>query len=359
MDIIMLYLQNLFNCFHPLIEDDKIQISRNAGVYKTDSSILELLPYTGFTISDPIDMINKYELTPIINDNMSHSFISIEDTNSNVDIIDPQNIMLSIQSKINYSSKIGYTNLDIILAHTIRAHELGHNIFNIITPELIQDIKATISVFGSLLFFGTYIIPNEDNDENVCLAVGEYFNIVWLKNRMIGYPDFYQIYKTNKISDDVFYMLSSLYILPPRDDIILSTRQPFIKGTYHNISNYKESIIPHVNKNIHNTLEQYARNTLSLDYLSALHKILIDDLEKLEKNLIRLERFRNSIVINKNFVRYPIYLVNNLNNKKSFKIGNDIKLVATDTEHSRVHLREYFEKHNINCEVILFSQLAT
>jgi len=369
MDKIIHYIKFLFNCSQPIITEE-IQIDLKSTIYKSDSTILDLLPFTDFTVSDPIDMINSYELIPIINAELTHSFINIQEDDIDDIIkksenIDSNNITSVLQTKINYGSNIGYTNLDEILLHTIKAHQLGHNIFNIITPDLIQDIKATINVFASLLFFESYIIPVEDLNKYTLIGIRKYFTLSQIKNRILGYPNLYQIYKSNELSIDLFHMISSIYTLPQKivvdsEEIILSCRQPFIKNSCRNVIKYNDSILQHINKeifNIHDILEKYAKNKLTSEFWGGLHKILINNLENIELNLIRLERFRNNVVFGKSIIKFPIYFINC--NKRNFKLGNEVKLIATDNEINRNYLKDFFEKYKINCEIILFSQLST
>ena len=42
---------------------------------------------------------------------------------------------------------------------------------------------------------------------------------------------------------------------------------------------------------------------------------------------------------------------------RPLKLGEDITSVATDNEVHKLYVKNYFDKHNIQCKVILFNEL--
>jgi hypothetical protein len=162
-----------------------VNLDGNPWIHGTTSRILSLLPLTNFELVEPIMMIEKYHLAPITGEitggglsrvwdrceprfgrifsegpnsydlnkvrNYTGSYIQTDDW-----VSDP---ISNLKKRVDWGSNITYSNINIILIYAMRCRNLGYSIQDIITPELIQEMRLIRNTFALLLFINTYLKP--------------------------------------------------------------------------------------------------------------------------------------------------------------------------------------------------------
>lgn len=402
------------------IIDDYVQLNYyhciNPYIHGTTSNILDLLPYTNFSLMGPMEMIELYHVAPVTGqilrdkfDGMSNRYQVcfgriIGDYHNTYDLekvinytrnknnSDPVNLL---QQQINIGPQYYYSNIDIILIYMVRCQELGYDITNIITHEIIANIKYVLNAFSCLLHFGTWLRPFKNLDDDTCNAIYNNFTFEYIKNKSAKFPNLFFLYKENR---DIYSILQDIFTLPKttvirseysdRDKLItLDITQPFIRKSRCNYKSsmgqeYDESSLGpeyYVNLmtqnvplyNINDMLEKYARNELSVSFWKMFHeklRVYLDEfnnrIELIETMLTRINI--QTITLNKD--PYPLIMIcenyqlmssvcDEYRSKCPLKLGSDISIIATDTESNRQSLIAYLETHKLLCKTILFDDL--
>jgi len=382
------YISNLFCNNKYIVHDneikDFIKLSKNYYLHGTNSSILQLLPLTNFCLMDPISMIEIYNLAPLtgmilhefnetVDGKCYPSFGHLYNGNFRLrevlkhiekckeyDNLDPFELL---KFQLNVGKDVGYSNINTILIYAARCQMLGYNI-SIVD---IDDIKLTFNVFASLLFFDKYIIPADDLTTEDYDNIFENFTLEKLKDRFINNPDFYELYE-NRWKLDIKSDIIKLFYLEKNKPFIYSRERYISDGAafcpkytvnklLQNTSGYK----------INNLFENYAKRNVSTVFWSKFNAYLYPILKEFRNKINLLSNLSmNKLEYDEN--AYPIILTCDNDNLmklsndvyhslRPIKLGIDIKTIATDTYEHKYLLKDFLNKHNINCNVILFDEL--
>lgn len=390
--------------------------NKNPYIHGTDSSILELLKYTEFNLMEPIEMIEKYRIAPMTGEITRGGFDNVQarchpcfgrikgiDLNS-YDLIKimkythikhDENPISILKYQIYIGSRCCYSNINIILIYAVRCRQLGYDISNIITSEIIQNIKVIRATFALLLFPGSWLRPVENLNNDVCDAIYTHFSMEYIKGRLAEKlnpdTDLYEIYKKGDISNEVLDILNYIFTLPKNSTIKsgnsyedkhveLSIINPFTHAvpSYDSECSYYKAgyTLYALTQNItgyrvNDVLEKYARGRVSDSFWNKFHQKLCTYLKDFQHRIELLEYILihdcyPKIIINQEI--YPLILVceddsimsvlaHEYRATRSLKLGVDITVMATDTINNKRNLTKYLNDNNIQCRVILFDEL--
>jgi len=135
------------------------------------------------------------------------------------------NPISSLSYQVNLGPQCGYSNINVILIYSVKCRQLGYDINSILTSEIISDIRITLNVFASLLFFKSWLRPVENLDEDICDAILANFTLQNIKKCLIDKSwydlDLYEIYKKSNtnVGNEVIDILNHMFTLPKKSII--------------------------------------------------------------------------------------------------------------------------------------------
>jgi hypothetical protein len=396
----------------------------NPYIHGTTSKVLDIMIHTDFSLMEPIYMIEKYGVAPQTGEITGGGFdtvscrcnpcfgrVSHGSCNYNLENvigytqINKKSESSDVKSELIYQLELGakcaYSNINIILIYAVRCQQVGYNILDIITQDIISDIKNTINAMSSLLFIGTMLRPVENfNDGYVADAIYTHLTLAHLKNKCSNLPNLYDLYRQyinediGLISQEHIDMISDIFILSKKctvksgflcvdKEVELSITHPFTNtapeycscGSYfeprytlyrlsQNVSSYR----------INDVLEKYFQGTVSENFWPIFHKNLckyLDDFIHRSDLLSKIINRDNIICLkNQDTIEYPIIFIcedvqliesfrSEYRAKRPLKLGVDIITIATDNDSNKQLLEKYIESHNLKCKVILFKDLKS
>ena len=401
----------------------------NPYIHGTQSDILNILPKTDFHVLGPIEMIEQYGISPITGEITGGGFSSVGDrcstcfgrlipkdlntytlskvlryTESSNNTESDNLTIKQLQSYVNNAIRSGYCNINIIIILMMRCQQLGQNIDHIITNDFIVTAKIIRNVFATLFFFGTWLIPCADsNNDDLYDAIYTHFDLQHIQMKLESIPncpDFFETYLEYKdrpleLPDSIKNILLQIFTLPKIStiksgflcvdkEVNLDITIPFVfsNNDANNDSNYKYSkfkadyISYRLPQNcsgyrINDLLESHAKHTSPPSFWMEFHERLSKFVINFQHRIDLLERMKNRTEIpqiTSDLSSFPLILVcekddlmtdngNEHRAKRPLKLGEDILTIATNDETNRIHLINYLKKYDIKCQVLLFNQL--
>lgn len=372
----------------------------NSYIHGTNSSILELLPLTNFELIDSISMIENYKVAPIggeiklggnstITARCNPCFGRVKKENNNSydwnKVLKYTNIKIDqspvelLKEQIEIGVRCNYANINVILIYMVRCLQSGYE--NIITKEIINDIKLTSKALSFLLFIGNRIRTRKgfrrgDITEAVytCLTINE------LKNRLKDIEFSIEDFKPEYI--DILTLPEKLTIksgLKVEDKEVIfnqEERRPFVVDNIsvtRDLGEYEAiNIVYCVTHNvpgesINSLLAQYLMWMVNENFWSEFHIHLKNYIEVFNHRISLLEK-QYDIIVNIPKKIFPIIIVmendellKNIGHEyravRSLKFGVDIKTVATDSYLHKLILQNFFVKYNIDCTVKYYYEI--
>lgn len=399
-------------------------ITDNPYIHGTSFGALNILHHTEYNLMDPITTIETYGIAPLTGEITREGFdtassrcntcfgrvygstynfdqvIKYTRLNSKWSDNDP---LLQLTRQLEAGSKCAYSNINIILIFMVRCQQLGHDVSQIITKDIILDIKNTINAFASLLFLETWFTPVKTLDQSdISDAIYTHLTLDTIKSKCSTLPDLFEIYKQNispetktlsdNPSSEIVNMISNIFILPKKSivesgiqcvkkEVELSITGPFKHpASIYNVIGSKFEpkytlyrLIQNVSSySIRDVLENYFRGYISKGFWPVFHKRLscyLDDFIHRINLLSKMLTRTNTIILKEpNCDNYPIIFVCEDDDlcekicaeyraKRPLKLGTDITIAATDNHQNKEQLENYMSLHNIKCKVILFDEL--
>ncbi len=314
--------------------------------------------------------------------------------------IEDNNPIKNLQSSVDRAMLCGYSNINIVLIQMMKCQQLGQKIDSIVTDEFINTAKCVRNALSTLLFFDKWLQPEIENNQDVCDAIYTHFTLECVVTKLKSInncPDFFDIYveyinKPNELPENTKVTLLNLFTLPKKatiksgfscidKEVNLNKTVPFVfsnQNTNPQLSKYQSNyILYRLPQNcsgykISDLLESYAMNQLSKKFWIDFHKGLIKIISEFKHRIDLLNKMKNRtqiINIKYQIISFPIILIVDENSnimekinheyraKRSLKLGEDIIIIATNNNLNKEHLKNYLERHNINCSIKLFNEL--
>lgn len=283
----------------------------------------------------------------------------------------------------------------------LRCRQAGHDITSIVTDDFIKKSWGIYNTYALLLFMHKWIKPHHNFDEepDKHSAIYTHLTLNNISNKLINGPDLYKIYQEYKdkpaeLPEDTKLLLLSVLELPKTSiiktgifckdkEITLENTQLFTfddvpytfdesRSSMYSVNYLAYRLPQNVSSySINNLLEHYSKCEISNNFFDKFRVKLISLLESFQTKVNLLNKIRNLNIIpqiNFDIPLFPLIIVSNDDSvmdlyghefraKRELKLGVDIDTLATDNEENKVILEKYLEKYNINCKVILFSEL--
>lgn len=280
----------------------------------------------------------------------------------------------------------------------VRCQQAGYDIKSIITDELIfhmYDIKNALSL---ILFMGKWIFPvdNFRNNRDMCDVIYTHLTLENISKKLGDKLDLFKIYQKyrdcpNDLPEKYKSLILSCLELPKNSiiesglscidkEVTLDTTQCFTFDTvtYENLNDlYDASYVAYrlpqnaSGYRISDILEKYAKYQIGEDFFLELSDLMVPLLETFETRIELLKKMRDRSVIPKIHIDLPVFpliiistdesimisLKYEYRTKRPLKLGVDVITLATDTIENKKILSDYIDKHKLNCNVILFSEL--
>ena len=317
----------------------------NRYIHGTTSEILNLLPYTDFTLMSPLTMIEKYNIAPIsgeiigggfdriasdcntcfgrvhinnYNDYGKEKVLRYTKTNKN-----HKDYLEDLKHQIDIAIKCGYSNINVIIIYMLRCRQLGHDIKSIVTDDFIMKSWSIYNTYALLLFMHKWIKPrynfNEDPDKHD--AIYTHLTLNNISNKLINSPDLYKIYQEYKdkpaeLPEDIKLLLLSALELPKTSiiktgilckdkEITLENTQLFTfndvpytfdesRSSMYNVKYLAYRLPQNVSGySINNLLEYYSKWEISGNLFDNFRDEIISLLESFQTKINLLNKIRN------------------------------------------------------------------
>lgn len=369
-------------------------------IHGTNSHILDVLPYTNFTLMSMIDMIQNYDIcsyggeidrggyssisyncstcfgtlhkSPLCDYDLSYVLKYTELKPWLPDIISFEKSIKDCQTK-------AYSNMNIVLIKAQNLLQRGIDIWDKVSQDFLTNGSRIIKIFKTLTYFGSHLRPVTQfkRFSNETDAIYTHITIENLMKTI----DNVNIEDVSEISE--LYELPSTLIIKSGYNCLLkevniNTTRIFEMNIPHNENKGNRddywSIVHRITQNsnytIGNLLEEYASGVVTDTTWNSLREHLLNHITCLEKCIMFFQSLQCKItkLIPVSTTSIPIILVcrdgklvqhhkDEYRSIHNLKIGIHITEIATDTTHNQEFLRNYFNEYCINCEVKLISQL--
>lgn len=320
----------------------------------------------------------------------------------------------------------GFGNINVLLIRLVRCKQLGLDVKEYVTQEILDLFTGYRNIFAFMLFLDKYIFPISPEIKDITYE--QYESTDFIKDEKFLYRFYHPEYKREmvikprrnptafmiynhltmqklmlKLKDCPYDLLDcykkgdpeaikyliSLLELPKTDNIYFPNDNSHLselteitidetkiftdngnKTVYDDISflynpKYLMSRLPQNTSDyaIDDLLCKYYKGNIDKCLFTKIKPLiyeLIDVIDDRKRLLVKLLNFETKI-IQDDENPYPIILVldnpdliDELNGrtgeyraKRPLKLGEDIKILATDTEHNKSKLKEYLDTHNI------------
>lgn len=389
-------------------------------LHATNSSILPLLAHTEMQVLSPIEMLRKFQLAPLDGEIDPEKYASVlyegkvtfgRLQSSRYYNLDVMTTLFSEHTK-NYIPtsplpkklyQSAFSQINLLLIDIARKKETGQwndkDEKQLNSTKLFAEMNATIQIFYLILLLNDYIQPNEqllDSLEatqliNIYNAILEELTFEKLLTTIIinkmNIADIYQNPTSLALQSIEELLILPRYFLDKNDHLIpIKERRIFIASSQQNINTYDRYTPSYFSQCFTKNLEgyginyllyAYAKKSVTDNFFKELKPLILTYIEALEdkmkilKSIIEKDYSKQYFKFRKHFP-FPIILICHDNEKMmltdsyqgeysakvALKLGQDIQMLATNTEVNRSKLLEYLAEQNLTgINVVLINDL--
>lgn len=383
---------------------------KNPYIHGTNSSILPLLQYTEFKLLSPLDSIKNYGVTTLTgeltkggwnmvesnnvpsfgvlkpsgrrNDQIEYTLQKIIKNYTEIQVItNKEDILRDLENAIFYSIDYAFSNINIILIYSVRALEFGFDISKILSSDFFNNLEIHKEIFKTILYLDTDIVanPNIKNFEEYDLPIHDSLNYKILFNKIkklnLTAAEVIKLFELPKEQKDFSnnpYELSITNIFVANDKKIIYRRdqkdnknpKTMAQGLFYR-NRFNSFLLNYLQNEYSNETIQNLKIQI-YEYLSELNLR-----EKLLKSLVIEPKLHVPQIDVVSLITFPIILFATNSSKfilydntsqeyrakEPLKFGNDIIRIATNTLPNKKYLVNFFAKHNITIDIILFEDI--